>query len=51
MNNDELLFFCELIKVQPDRQKRDLLFEEILNALVEEEVAIVVGELLAAAEA
>jgi len=35
MHSDELLFLCELIRVQPDREKRDFLFEEVLNQLVE----------------
>jgi hypothetical protein len=43
MSNDELLFLCELIKVEPDRKKKDLLFEEILNRLFEEKVVSGVG--------
>jgi hypothetical protein len=46
MSNEELLFFCELIKVEPDRQKKDLLFEEVLNALVEMQSVLGVDELV-----
>jgi hypothetical protein len=35
MHSDELLFLCELIHVQPDREKSNVLFEEVLNLLVE----------------
>jgi hypothetical protein len=35
-----------LIKVEPDRQKRDILFEEILNIAVETKILSVVGELV-----
>jgi hypothetical protein len=47
MSRDEILFFCELIKVEPDRQKKDLLLEEILNAIVQQEIVIQVGEMVA----
>jgi len=35
MHSDELLFLCELIQVQPDREKKNVLLEEVLNLLVE----------------
>jgi hypothetical protein len=35
MNSDELLFLCELIHIQPDREKRNVLIEEVLTLLLE----------------
>jgi uncharacterized protein YmfQ (DUF2313 family) len=44
MSRDELLFLSELIKVEPDKWKKNILFEEILNALVEMQSVLRVGE-------
>ena len=35
MQNDEILLLCLLVGVQPHKQKRDLLFTEILNLLAQ----------------
>jgi len=35
INSDELLFLCELIHIQPDREKRDILLQEVLKLLFE----------------
>jgi len=35
MQNDEIMFLCDLACVEPNKQKRDLLFAEILNLLAE----------------
>jgi DNA-binding NarL/FixJ family response regulator len=40
IQNDEILFLCELIGVQPHKQKRDLLLTEILNLLVQRQSVI-----------
>ena len=35
MRNDRIIFLCDLAGVEPNKQKRDLLFAEILNLLAE----------------
>jgi hypothetical protein len=35
MQDDEIIFLCDLAGVQPNKQKRDLLFAEILNLLAQ----------------